>query len=136
MSEALVSPSVAESLAKLTLSETDQAAAQLARVYAAAIDDAFEVAEQAKLVEPRGEDDSRVLQGLLRRVEAQAVLGELGPKLLAVLESLGASPRARAALRARGGGQGDGSSARSKLDELRERRVRKHGSSSVDASSS
>lgn len=123
-------------MSKLTLSETDRAAAQLARVYAEAIDDALVVAEEAKLIEPEGENDARVLQGLLRRVEAQAVLGELGPKLLAVLESLGASPKARAALRARGGGPGDGSSAKSKLDELRERRSRKHSPPVVDASSS
>lgn len=136
MSEVLIGPSVVETLDCLALSATDQAAAQLARRYAAAIDAAAEIAAVAELVEPEDGDQAKLLQSLLRRVEAQEVLGELGPKLLAVLDALGGSPKARAALRARGGGQGDGSTPRTKLDELRERRARQHNPASVDSSPS
>ncbi|HEX6579207.1 MAG TPA: hypothetical protein VF082_12655 [Jiangellaceae bacterium] len=69
----LIAPDVAKTLAALTsLAPEDTAAVRLARRYAAAIDDA--------------PADERV-----------AALGTFGPKLLAVLEQLGATPKARAA---------------------------------------
>lgn len=69
--DSLILPDVRETLARLELSPEDAAAGQLARRYAAAIDAAITPAD---------------------------VLNDLGPKLLAVLEALGATPRARAAV--------------------------------------
>ncbi len=68
----LLAPAVAGSVAALTLTPADSAAVKLAQRYAAAIDSADETAE---------------------------TLEKLGPKLLAALESLGATPAARARLR-------------------------------------
>lgn len=68
----LLGPAVAGTLAALTLKPEDAAAAKLAQRYAAAIDTAGAPAE---------------------------ILDKLGPKLLAALESLGATPAARARLK-------------------------------------
>ncbi|RKF24132.1 terminase small subunit [Micromonospora globbae] len=91
--DALISPDVAETVAKLPdLTEADAAAVKLAKRYAAAIDQA-------------GPDD------------AAEVLDRLGPKLLAALESLGATPRSRAARKGGASVPGQG-----KLQALREAR--------------
>lgn len=64
----------------------------------------------------------------LALVYAQAIdddptqLGKLGPGLLAVLESLGMSPRSRAAILGKHRGGVKDAPARSRLDELREQR--------------
>jgi hypothetical protein len=68
----LLAPAVAETIAALDLSTEDAAAVRLAGRYAATIDTAEDRAE---------------------------AMEKLGPKLLAVLESLGATPAARAKLR-------------------------------------
>ncbi len=68
----LLKPAVADTIAALDLKPEDTAAAVLARRYAKAIDD--------------GDGDA---------------LSWLGPKLLAVLEQLGATPAARAKLKGR-----------------------------------
>jgi hypothetical protein len=65
----LIAPAVHEAIGQLPLRPEDHAAATLAQRYAAAIDDA---------------DDP------------QATLDALGPKLLATLDALGATPKARA----------------------------------------
>ncbi|MEH1013057.1 hypothetical protein V6U90_08090 [Micromonospora sp. CPCC 206060] len=91
--DALISPDVAETVAKLPdLTPADAAAVKLARRYAAAIDEA----------DPEA---------------AAEVLDKLGPKLLAALEALGATPRSRAARK--GGASGPG---RGKLAAIREAR--------------
>lgn len=78
----LLAPAVADTIAALTVAPEDAGAVQLARRYAAAIDQADEPAD---------------------------ALERLGPKLLAVLESLGATPKGRAALRKEApGAQGRG----------------------------
>jgi len=68
----LLGPAVAETVAALATTLEDKAAVQLAKRYAAAIDEAEDRAE---------------------------AMEKLGPKLLAVLESLGATPAARAKLK-------------------------------------
>lgn len=68
----LISPAVSETLAALDLPALDTAAARLARSYAEQIDSCTLAGEQAWALE------------------------KLGPKLLAVLNDLGATPRARA----------------------------------------
>ena len=66
----LIAPAVAETVAALTTSPEDAAAIRLAETYARMLD---------------ASDDPDILAAI-------------GPKLLAVLESLGATPRARAGL--------------------------------------
>jgi hypothetical protein len=80
-------PAVHATLRALQLRPEDAGAVKLAAHYAQAIDDADDPA---------------------------TTLAMLGPKLLAVLESLGATPKARAALQ-----KGDPPSAAGKLDRLR-----------------
>lgn len=70
----LLAPSVDETIGHLRLEDQDVAAVALARRYAAAIDAVTEPAARA------------------------GVLRQLGPLLLAVLESLGATPAARVRL--------------------------------------
>jgi hypothetical protein len=84
----LIGPAVADTIDQLTLQPEDHAAAQLATRYAAAIDAA---------------EDTR------------AALDHLGPKLLAVLEQLGATPKARATLTKGAAGRG----GQSELAKLR-----------------
>jgi hypothetical protein len=68
----LLGPAVTDTVAGLTLTAADSAAVKLAQRYAAAIDGAESHAD---------------------------ALEKLGPKLLAALESLGATPQARARLK-------------------------------------
>lgn len=91
----LLLPAVHETIAKLTLTPEDTAAATLAEHYARTID-----AAGGELLEAE-------------------VLKELGPKLLACLEALGATPRARALLRK--GVPGNG--GKSALQEIRNARA-------------
>jgi len=116
--EDLILPEVERTLTDLgpKLTGSDGAAAQLARRYAATIDTAYDVASDLDDV-PADEDLAGRVAWLARKVEAQTVLAELGPKLLACLEALGASPRARAA-QSKGAGTGTGTT--SKLAALRE----------------
>lgn len=114
----LLAPAVAETLAALTVGDEDAGAVRLAERYAATIDAAARLAADLAAV-PVDEDTARQVYALSKRVEAQTVLAELGPKLLACLESLGATPAARARLK---GGSTNGSRPSSKLDELRARR--------------
>jgi len=102
----LLAPAVAEMLRHLDLADEDIAAARLARRYAETIDNAAIIA--ADLADLANDEDlARRVAVLAAKVDAQTVLDTLGPKLLAVLESLGATPKARAALR-KGGTQGAG----------------------------
>lgn len=75
----LLAPAVAKTIAALTLADEDAAAVRLAQQYAATIDAASD------------------------KAEAMAVLG---PKLLACLEQLGATPAARARLKGGAGPSG------------------------------
>lgn len=89
----LLAPAVAETIRNLEVAAEDAGAVRLATRYAAAIDAAApELAGQ--------------------------VLNDLGPKLLACLEALGATPRARAAA-----GKGGAQRGPSKLQALREQRA-------------
>lgn len=86
----LLAPAVEETLSALTLSDEDRAAVRLVRHYAAAIDNA--------------EDSLTALESF-------------GPKLLSALAALGATPAARARLKA--GGVGNGPSRLAALREAR-----------------
>ncbi len=95
----LLYPAVCESVAVLDLDPDgkDAAAVKLAKHYARLIDEASD-AKQANIAR------------------------WLGPELLKVLESLGATPAARSALKPRGSKT---SERASKLDQLREARARR-----------
>jgi len=89
---ASVRSAVEETARSLSLQSEDAGALQLARRYASAIDS----------------DDPELLE-------------KLGPKLLAVLVELGATPAARKS--AKGGASGGVNPVRSAMDELRTRRA-------------
>jgi hypothetical protein len=117
---------VDETLGALTLAPEDAAAAALARRYGQQIDEAAHaeaIAERAikTLMEDDGDDGEhrRYVYALAAKVEAKELLDKLGPKLLAVLESVGATPAARSRLK---GGK-PANAAPSQLAELR----RTHG---------
>lgn len=131
-----LTPAVEASLKALTTKPEDAALRALVRQYAATVDDAAEVAEAATLIEPEDEDQAKRLSALLRRVERQAVLAELGPKLHAALAELGASPKSRAGMMGKGGAPLDSDAAKSKLEQLRDRRLRPSRAAAVDASAS
>lgn len=112
-------PSVLAALGGLELADEDQAVAKLAEHYAREIDRADAIAAQADRVlrEIDGDEEAAELVAALRaKLGARSALESLGPKLLAALESLGASPRARAAVRKGGVVNGSG-----KLAKFRER---------------
>lgn len=104
---------VAESVKELPETPRDAGAIRLANRYAAAID-----------ATPSGEQ--------------WAVLADLGPKLLAVLESLGATPKGRTALAPKGGAASVGATSADGMDELRERRrrAREHAAQALDTPAS
>lgn len=101
--EELLAPAVADTVTQLKPAPTDTAAVRLAQRYAALIDRAEQaVADAENAIAELDEDDiagRHYVTSLRAKVEAQAVLAELGPKLLAVLESLAATPAARAKLK-------------------------------------
>lgn len=118
--DGLLAPAVAETIRHLAPTKQDAAAVKLAQRYAITIDEATNVAADlaASLAEATYDDDiAKRLYTLAKRVEAQTVLADLGPKLLAALESLGATPAARARLRG-----GAPARAQSRLQALRETR--------------
>jgi hypothetical protein len=78
------------------LQPEDAALAALALRYAQTIDTAAELAELAAAV-PYDPDTAQTVARLRQRVDAHAVMAEVGPKLQAALTELGATPRARAA---------------------------------------
>ncbi|MDN5932997.1 MAG: hypothetical protein L0I24_18350 [Pseudonocardia sp.] len=87
--------SVRESVGKLELRPEDVGISVLAVRYARTIDDAAELAEQAARM-PYDPDTAVQLARLRQRVEAHTVMVEVGPKLQAALDALGATPKARA----------------------------------------
>lgn len=88
----VVADALEDALGALTLRGEDGAAVELARVYARMLDDGTDRADA------------------------------VGRQFLAVLESLGMTPRARAAVVSKGGGSAERSPVNVKLDELRQRR--------------
>ncbi len=95
----LLYPAVCEAIASLELDSKDAAAVKLAKQYARTIDE-----------QPPG----KLYAGTIRW---------LGPELHRVLESLGATPAARAAIK-RGEGKDKPPAQVSKLDQLRQARAK------------
>jgi len=126
------------SLAAAPLTPRDQAAAALVRRYAQLIDHAQSLAEEAEIVwgelDPEDADGRRRLVKLEAAVAAQSVTGDLGPKLLAALTSLGCTLAGRAVK----GGEPNRAAdpALAAHDELKAKRAaRLHVSPTVDATS-
>jgi len=117
----LLGPAVEESLRALSLAPSDEGAKQLARAYARQIDDAARaevLAERALDEIPADDVMARAyVQALAAKVEAKELVEKLGPKLLAVLESLGATPAARGRMKG-----GASNAAPSQLERLRQAR--------------
>lgn len=104
----LLAPAVAESLAELDLEAEDAAAAKLADRYARELDQAAAVAAQAERVLKAADEDpelAELVAALKQKLSARSAVENLGPKLLATLDALGATPKARAAA-SKGGGSG------------------------------
>lgn len=108
----LLAPAVTASLGEIELEAEDAAAVKLAERYAREIDQADAAAAQADRVLRQIDDEDADLQELVAalkaKLAARTAVSDLGPKLLAVLDSLGATPKARAArkggtARAKGG---------------------------------
>lgn len=152
-----VLPSVRRSLAQLKAEDKEQDAGlrTLAEVYATAIDQAAEMATAARQVVDKVDDPNdpleapkRLMNALVKFAEGVAVLEQLGPKLQIALESLGASPRARAAMTKTpgGGSKPDADAGKPEPTSLERRRLaaaeraanartpRAHGSATVDPS--
>lgn len=86
---------VSETLGKLQLQPEDAAIAAVALEYATTMDRAAAIAAAAAKI-PYSEDTEEELRKLRSRVSAQAVVSDLGPKLLAALDALQATPKSRA----------------------------------------
>lgn len=117
--------------------DADAATVALAKRYAHELDDAAVVSTamtKALRQLARAEVDTDLydkFEGLAARIEAVHVAATVGPKLLAALEQLQLTPKARSAVVTGGGG---GNAGPSKLDELRSRRENR--ASAVDSTTS
>lgn len=116
----LIAPAVAETIGNLTISPEDAGAVKLAERYAAAIDEATHLSAAASELLDAAAGDDQLLKRVAKlaaQVEAKTVLRELGPQLQSVLESLGATPRARVQMR--GGASHPPQHATSRLAQIR-----------------
>lgn len=118
----LLAPAVTAALDVIELEGEDIAARKLAERYAREIDQADAAAAHAERVLRAVGDDPELhelVSALKAKLSARVAVSDLGPKLLAVLDSLGATPKARAA---RKGGAAGGKKP-GKLQALRESRA-------------
>lgn len=118
----LIAPAVAETIEALDTTKADAGAVRLAKRYARDLDDAAVISATLTkalrdLLALNPDLHDRFLT-LATRIEETAVLASIGPKLLAALESLGATPAARARLTG-GGAPGGGDS---RLQQMRNAR--------------
>lgn len=91
-----ITPAVESTLGTLALEPEDAALARLALGYARTIDQAAAIASAAQRI-PYDPDTAEQVKRLAARVSAHATMADLGPKLLAALDALGATPKARSA---------------------------------------
>jgi hypothetical protein len=88
--------SVRETLETLPLRPEDAGLRVLALRYARVIEESRALAEAAAAL-PYDPDTAVQVARIRDRLAAHAVMSDLGPKLLAALDALGATPKARAA---------------------------------------
>ncbi len=129
LANTLLAPAVQKAINALTVAPEDAGAVQLAHSYARLIDDAAPLAKYhdplRKIAAGLDPDDSAAADAFNKirtALSEHSVASDLGPKLLATLTALGATPASRAAK----GGQ-SGAPVTSKLDELRARRAKRAG---------
>ncbi|HEY3691266.1 MAG TPA: hypothetical protein VGL46_13320 [Pseudonocardiaceae bacterium] len=101
--ERLLTPAILDTLGQLALGPADAAVEQLAVRLGQQLDDAVWSERGAdkiiKAVIAEGlcsGEEQEALDALRRKLSARMAVADLGPKLLAVLEALGATPMARA----------------------------------------
>lgn len=116
----------------------DKAALELALTYARRIDSAEDLSYRTALMLAKlagvDEDLAEEVDRLRAEYSAADTVATFGPKMLASLDALTLTPRARAAVGRGGAGGGRRGDA---VDEIRNRRERRqHGAAVVDASSS
>lgn len=117
----------------------DQATAELAIRYATLIDRAAAAGKYRRALDWLAEledADHRHVQTIRQALAAHTVMSDLGPKLLAALESLRLTPHARDAAGLAGAiNPGSaGAQPNNVLDQLADARARKSGAAAVDAS--
>lgn len=105
---------VAETLENLALQPEDAAVAALALKYAETLDRTAAIAAAAAKL-PFDPDTAEAVEALKKRVAAVVAVSDLGPKLLASLDALGATPKARVTA-----GKPPLAGGKSKLSALRE----------------
>jgi hypothetical protein len=102
----------------LELSAEDSGVSRLVELYARQLDQAAGAAAQAdkvlRMVDPEDVDLHELVSALKAKLAARVAVENLGPKLLAALDSIGATPKARAAVSKGGASRGP-----SKLASLR-----------------
>jgi hypothetical protein len=113
----------------------DQATAALAISYAQLIDNATASAKYARAVRwlerlDVPEEQEHLREIIVVALAAHSVASDFGPKLLAALEALILSPRARAAAKK---AVNDAKPAGSQIDQIAERRARRRTAAGVDA---
>lgn len=133
-----LSDEIGTALAAATLKPEDGATRALAVQYAVLIDEAAPAGKYGKAlawlageIEVEADQRDRCVEIIRIALAEHTVASDLGPKLLAALEALGMSPRARAAQQ-KGTKTGDRRTP-TRLDELRAARERKHATPPRDA---
>ena len=132
----MLEQAVRDALAVKPPAPEDKAAAALALKYAELSDEAAPAGKyEAALtwLAGQGADDrdaDKHIRTISQALAAHSVASDLGPKLLAVLDALQMTPRARA-VPVKGGG--DARPGGNPLDDLAERRARQGGATAVDA---
>lgn len=107
--------------------EADSATVALAKRYALELDDSAPISKAMvkilrRLQQEERHDEYDELLDLATRIEEVHVAALVGPKLLAALESLQLTPKARTGV-LQGGGTPDADPGTTALDELRNRRA-------------
>lgn len=126
---------VEQALAAAVVAPADQGTTALAREYARLIDAAAPAARYTQALEwvarqgPGDKDADRHVQTITAALAAHSVASDLGPKLLAALDALLMSPRARAAAKK---AVIDAKPAANPLDQLAAARARKGRAPGVD----
>lgn len=119
----LILPDVVAAVAELErsgrLRPEDAAAAKLAKRYARLIDTAAELAFGLEDLATEHPDHEAMVEALLAKIHGSLTLDRLGPKLLAALDAIGATPKSRGVGRGVSGGAKPGG----KLQGLRDSRA-------------
>jgi hypothetical protein len=132
----MLSQAVTDALTARPAEPCDSATAELARTYAALIDDAAPSAALAKAIDtisphiPADPAAADAWRKITTALAEHSVASDLGPKLLAALDALQLTPRARAAAKK---AVTPNDKPANSLDQLAAARARKSRAEAVDA---